>query len=172
MEITNKVIWFFGLSGAGKTTLAKGLSKHFTDLNKTHFILDGDILRDGINKGLGFSREDRRENIRRISEISKLLLQLNVIPIVAAISPYKKDRQMAEEIIGKSRLFWVYVECPLSICEERDPKGLYKLARRGDISNFTGLSDPFCPPEADELVVNTSSLSINDCVNKIIKEIV
>jgi len=155
--ITNtKVIWMTGLSGAGKSTLGAGLQQELCMDNIPAMLLDGDALRQGINSDLGFSRDNRRENVRRIAEIARLFLQAGTIPIVAAISPYREDRAMAGKIIGAQRMIEVYVQCPLEVCRQRDPKGLYEKVDRGLIENFTGVSAPFEVPESPEITIDTS----------------
>ena len=152
--------WFTGLSGAGKSTLAEALKKQMDAMlgtNKNVFILDGDIVRQGLNKGLGFSAEDRAENIRRISEVSKLFNMAGIIVFVAFISPYSKDRDFAKKIQRDAGLkfFECHISASLEVCEARDVKGLYKKARAGQIPNFTGISDPYEKPENLDLEVNT-----------------
>jgi len=153
-----KVIWFTGLSGSGKTTLASALEKKLVDSSYFCQVLDGDNVRSGINKNLNFSEEDRLENIRRIAEISKLFLNCGVILICSFISPTREMRQLAKDIIGKDDFLEVFINVPLEICEERDPKGLYKKARAGEIPNFTGISSEFEMPDNPFIeLVNTSS---------------
>ena len=152
-----KVIWFTGLSGSGKTTLASLLEKRLFELNYFCQILDGDNVRSGINKNLKFTNEDRNENIRRIAEVSKLFMNCGIILICAFISPTNKIRQMAKEIVGEDDFLEVFVDTPLEVCEQRDPKGLYKKARSGEIKDFTGVSAPFeSPPNPFLRVVNTN----------------
>lgn len=155
--------WFTGLSGAGKSTLAFALEKALADSGYRNFVLDGDHMREGLNKNLGFSFEDRRENIRRISEVSKLMNDAGLIVITALISPLKSDREMAKNIIGENFFREIYVSTPLQICQNRDPKGLYKKASTGLIKNFTGISAPYEPPFNPALIVDTSN-SANDKV--------
>ena len=142
-----KVIWFTGLSGSGKSTLANQLSAELYNQSKPHFVLDGDNLRFGINKDLGFTEEDRTENIRRTAEVAALMADAGLIVLVSLISPFEKDREFASEAIGKSRFTLVFVDTPLEVCEKRDPKGLYKKARAGEIPNFTGINSPFEEPK-------------------------
>lgn len=163
------VIWFTGLSGAGKTTLAKYLEEELFSRGYLTQILDGDNIRTGINNNLGFSPEDRYENIRRISEISKLFLHCGIITINCFISPTEKIREMARNIIGEADFIEIYVNAPLKICEERDVKGLYSRARRGEIKEFTGISAPFEIPEKCDLEVRTDLLSIEESVKKILE---
>lgn len=170
MKTRNRAIWLFGLSGAGKTTLSKALSEHFNKTKIPHVLLDGDVIRHGINNDLGFSKEDRRENVRRLAEISNLMLQVGIIPIVAAITPHHEDRVMITNILGAVNLLLVFVDCPLKICERRDPKGLYKRARQGDIKRFTGISDIFDYP-SDTFSVETDVLTIEHCLGKVLNKI-
>lgn len=166
--------WFTGLSGAGKSTLSEALKKQMDAMlgnNRTVFILDGDIVRQGLNKGLGFSAEDRAENIRRISEVSKLFNMAGIIVFVAFISPYAKDRDFAKKIHRDAGLkfFECYISASLEVCEKRDVKGLYKKARAGQIPNFTGISDPYeAPPDLD-LEVNTGELTLDQSVAFVLK---
>ena len=166
------VIWFFGYSGSGKTTLSMVLSEHFKKKGVRHIVLDGDLVRQGINKGLGFTREDRKENTRRLAEICKLMLSVDIVPIVAAITPYQMDRAMVLEILGPENVFMVHVDCPLNVCEQRDPKGLYQLARKGEIANFTGVSDIFDPPGGEwAYKLKTDGHTIERCLELILKHI-
>ncbi len=162
-----KTVWLFGLSGAGKTTLAVSLLKEMEG-QRNVILLDGDRLRRGINSNLGFSKEDRRENVRRIAEVCKLLMQVGVMPIVAAITPYQNDRRLIESIIGRKKISWIYVKCSLQVCELRDPKGLYVLARKGVVPSFTGVSDSFEPPILNGmLVIDSESEEPVESVKKI-----
>ncbi len=167
-----KVIWLTGLSGSGKTTLASLLEKRLFELNYFCQILDGDNVRSGINKNLRFTNEDRMENIRRIAEVSKLFMNCGIILICAFISPTKKMREMAKEIIGEDNFLEIFVDTPLEVCEQRDPKGLYKKARSGEIPNFTGISAPFEVPENPFIVAENSDPDINETVRKILLKIV
>ena len=157
-------IWFTGLSGSGKSTLAFSLERRLMNTNKACYVLDGDNVRHGLNRDLGFSPKDRAENIRRIAEVAHLMNDAGLIVITAFISPFKEDREMARRIIGAENFIEVYLDAGLEICEKRDPKGLYKKARRGEIQGFTGISSPYEFPEAPELVVNTGTLSIEECI--------
>jgi len=162
----SKVIWCTGLSGAGKTTLAKNLEKALHLKGHLAQVLDGDNIRTGINNNLGFSGEDRIENIRRIAEVSKLLIQSGVITINSFISPTTEIRNMAMDIIGRENFIEIYVNAPLKTCEERDIKGLYKKAREGKIKNFTGIDAPFEPPKTPDVEINTDKLDIRDSLQK------
>ncbi|MFO7791168.1 MAG: adenylyl-sulfate kinase [Bacteroidota bacterium] len=161
----SRVIWCTGLSGAGKTTLAKNLEKAL--YNKGHLtqVLDGDNIRSGINNNLGFTEADRHENIRRIAEVSKLLIESGVITINSFISPTHKIRHMAMDIIGENNFIEIYVKAPLKVCEARDSKGLYKKAREGKIKNFTGIDSPFEPPENPDLIIDTQDNSVETSLN-------
>ncbi|MEI9920389.1 MAG: adenylyl-sulfate kinase [Bacteroidota bacterium] len=164
------VIWFTGLSGSGKTTLATLLGQHLVQLNYKCCLLDGDAIRKGLNKDLGFSDADRRENIRRIAEVSKLMIDSGLVVLAAFVSPFEADRKMAREIIGE-KFFEVFVDCPLEICEQRDVKGLYKKVRAGEISNFTGIDSPYERPTSPDLVVPTSKLNTDESLKVLLKEI-
>ncbi|UCS95063.1 adenylyl-sulfate kinase [Echinicola marina] len=168
MNDLNKAIWFFGLSGAGKSTLASALHEHFRKAGVRSIVLDGDKIRKGISSGLDFSKEDRRENVRRIAEVCRLMLEAEVIPIVAAITPFEKDRDYITSILGKDVIEWVFVNCPLHICENRDPKGLYKKVRKGKIKSFTGIDQEFEIPFGDVLSLNTDKENVEDCLQKIL----
>ena len=165
-------IWLTGLSGSGKSTLAQEVESYLYEQGCLTFILDGDNVRHGLNSNLGFSPDDREENIRRLGEVSKLFTQTGVIILTAFISPYRKDRRRAREICPEGRFIEVYVDCPLEICEQRDPKGLYKKARRGEIPDFTGISAPYEAPEASEVTVNSGSQSVEECVETIVNYLV
>jgi len=158
-------IWLTGLSGSGKSTLAYALEKQLTEEGYACFVLDGDNVRHGLNKDLGFTAEDRCENIRRIAEVAKLFNEAGVIVITAFISPFKNDRQSAKEIIGQDRFAEVYVDTPIETCEQRDPKGLYIKARAGQISDFTGISSPYEAPEEPSLRLAAGDMSVEESVN-------
>ncbi len=171
-----KVIWMTGLSGSGKTTIAKALEAKLHDASLMVCVLDGDNIREGINSNLGFSDEDRLENIRRIAEVSKLFLENGIICINCFVSPTIQIRELAKSIIGPDDFLEVYVNAPLEICEKRDVKGLYKKARAGEIADFTGISAPFeAPPDAaleirtDELDKVASLKKLEDYIMPIIK---
>ena len=166
-----KVIWFTGLSGSGKTTLASLLEKKLFELNYFCQILDGDNVRSGINKNLKFTEEDRMENIRRIAEVSKLFMNCGIILLCSFISPTNEMRNMAKEIIGEDDFLEVFVDTPLEVCEQRDPKGLYKKARAGEIKNFTGISAPFEIPEKPFLRVDNTNPDLNETVRKMLVKI-
>ncbi len=165
---SGKVIWMTGLSGSGKTTIAIGLEQYLYNKGYLTQIIDGDNVRTGINSNLGFSEEDRIENIRRIAEINKLFLSAGVITINCFVSPTNYIRKMAKEIIGENDFIEVYVKAPLELCEKRDPKGLYKKARAGKISDFTGIDSPFEIPTNPTLEIDTSELDIKNTIQKVI----
>jgi adenylylsulfate kinase len=167
-----KVIWFTGMSGSGKTTLASLLEEQLFDAGFFCQILDGDNVRSGINNNLGFSEEDRVENIRRIAEVARLFLNCGIIVICSFISPTKQMRQMAKEIIGEDDFLEIFVNTPLEICEKRDPKGLYKKARAGEIKDFTGITSPFEAPENPFLSVENTEPEIEKTVERIFKSVV
>jgi len=157
-------VWLTGLSGAGKSTIAVELERRLMDDARPCYLLDGDNVRAGINRDLGFGAGDRRENIRRVAEIARLMNDAALIAVTAFISPYRADRQMAREIVGAERFIEVYLDAPLEICEQRDPKGLYRKARAGQIADFTGISAPYEIPEAPALVLATGTRRVQDCV--------
>lgn len=164
---TARVIWLTGLSGSGKSTIAEGLEKKLHENNFLTQILDGDNIRAGINSNLSFSEADRLENIRRIAEVSKLFLNCGVITINSFVSPTNDVRKLAKEIIGENDFIEIYVNCPLEICEQRDVKGLYAKARRGEIKDFTGINAPFEAPDAPSLEIKSNELTIEESVDKI-----
>lgn len=162
------MLWFTGLSGSGKSTVAIALERELQKRGLLCRILDGDNIRSGINKGLGFTAEDRRENIRRIAEVAKLFVDTGIITIAAFISPSNDLRRMASDIIGAEDFKEVYISTPLEVCEAREVKGLYAKARRGEIKNFTGISAPFEAPEHPALSIDTSKVSLEDSVKQIL----
>jgi adenylyl-sulfate kinase len=162
------LIWFTGLSGSGKSTLATGLEHYLFQAGYKSYLLDGDNIRRGLNKDLDFSLEGRTENIRRIGEVAALMLDAGLIVVCSFISPLHADRGMVRTIVGADRFIEIYVECSLEICEERDVKGLYKKARKGEISNFTGISSPYEVPQAPALVVHTGMEAITESLQKVI----
>lgn len=163
------MVWFTGLSGSGKSTIAIALERELHKRGLLCRILDGDNIRSGINNNLGFSPEDRIENIRRIAEVSKLFIDTGIITIAAFISPNNDLREMASGIIGKENFLEVYVSTPLEECERRDVKGLYAKARRGEIKEFTGISAPFEAPADPALTLDTSRLSVEESVDELLK---
>lgn len=163
------MIWFTGLSGSGKSTIAIALERELQKRGLMCRILDGDNIRSGINNNLGFSEEDRVENIRRIAEIGKLFVDTGIITIAAFISPNNDIREMAANIIGKENFLEIFVSTPIEECERRDVKGLYAKARRGEIKNFTGISAPFEAPANPALSIDTSKLSVEESVNRLLE---
>ncbi len=160
-------LWFTGLSGSGKSTIASSLEEQLHKKAFSTYILDGDNIRSGINKDLSFSDKDRVENIRRIGEISKLILDSGTIVLSAFISPFKEDRAQVKEVVGESNFIEIFIDCPLEVCEERDVKGLYKKARAGLIPNFTGISSPFEEPQNPDIRIKSNELSIQESVETI-----
>lgn len=157
-------LWFTGLSGSGKSTLAREVERMLYEMGRLSYVLDGDNIRHGLNGDLGFSEEDRRENIRRITEVTKLFTDAGLIVLTAFISPFRKERQKARTALGPGRFVEVYVECDMDICEQRDVKELYQKARAGEIDDFTGISSPYEEPENPEIRVNTGRQSIKESV--------
>ena len=156
------VIWYTGLSGSGKSTLAHAVEEKLFENGNISYVLDGDNIRHGLNKNLGFSPEDREENIRRIGEVSKLFADAGVIAMTAFISPYRADRDKARELVSEGRFIEIYVKVPLDVAESRDPKGLYKKARAGEIKEFTGIDAPYEEPLNAELIIDTSEHSLEE----------
>ncbi|MFC3150295.1 adenylyl-sulfate kinase [Litoribrevibacter euphylliae] len=163
------LLWFTGLSGAGKSTVANSLDCALFKLGMHTFLLDGDNVRHGLNKDLGFSDTDRVENIRRIGEASKLFSDAGLIVLSAFISPFKSDRQMVRSLFPADEFIEVFVSTPLNICEKRDPKGLYKKARAGTIKHFTGIDSVYEAPENPEITFDTSRQSVDECVEQLIE---
>lgn len=162
------VIWFTGLSGSGKSTVSVALEKALFEQGKHVYRLDGDNVRHGLNKNLGFSPEDRKENIRRIGEVSKLLVDAGTIAVTAFISPYRADRDDVRDILEEGEFIEVYTECSVEECEKRDPKGLYEKARSGEIKEFTGISAPYEAPNHPEITINTEQQSVEASVEQIL----
>jgi len=167
----SRVVWLTGLSGSGKSTLAIGLERALHNSGKHVFVLDGDNVRMGINKNLGFSESDRTENIRRIAEIAKLFVDSGLIVICSFVSPTHEIRALAKNIIGKKDFLEVYVSASLATCEHRDVKGLYAKARKGEIKDFTGIHQEFEAPENPWLKVNTDEESFEDCLNELLNAV-
>lgn len=159
-------MWFTGLSASGKSTIASALEKRLVQMGTAAYRLDGDNIRMGLNRNLGFSAEDRAENIRRIGEVSRLFADAGVIALTSFISPYLKDRQAcrALHVAADLPFLEVFIDTPIEVCEQRDPKGLYKKARAGQISGFTGIDDPYEPPQQPELTLRTATLDVEQCV--------
>lgn len=163
------VIWFTGLSGSGKSTISVALEKALYDQQVHTYRLDGDNVRHGLNKNLGFSPEDRTENIRRIGEVSKLMVDAGLVTVTAFISPYQADRDVVRELLAEDEFIEVYASCSLDECEARDPKGLYQKARSGEIQGFTGINAPYEEPQNPEIVIDTEQYSVEDAVTQIIE---
>lgn len=162
------IIWFTGLSGSGKSTIADHLEQELFNSGFKTYLLDGDNIRHGLNKNIDFSDEGRKENIRRIGEVAKLFLDAGIIVITAFISPFREDRDAVRSLVEPDEFVEVFVDCPLEICESRDVKGLYAKARRGEILNFTGISSPFEEPLKPEIIVHSAQENIIACVNQIL----
>lgn len=163
------ILWFTGLSGSGKSTISVELEKQLHERNLRTYRLDGDNIRHGLNKNLGFSAEDRTENIRRIGEVSKLMIDAGLFTLTAFISPYKEDRDQVRQLVGNGDFIEVYVKASLDACEKRDPKGLYKKARAGEIKGFTGIDAPYEQPENPEIILDTNELSVTESAQEIIE---
>lgn len=163
------LIWFTGLSASGKSTIAHSVEKKLYDIGYRTYVLDGDNVRHGINSNLGFSREDRKENLRRIAELSKLFVDAGILVLAAFISPYSEDRKYIMSRFQDDNYLEIYVKCSIQECENRDPKGQYKKARKGIIKNYTGISAPYEEPEDPDLVIDTEILDIKTSVQKIIE---
>ncbi len=162
-EHSGLVIWFTGLSGAGKSTLALALAHELQARAMRCFVLDGDVLRQGLNRDLGFSPADRAENMRRVAEVARLMSQAGLVVLVALISPYRKERAQARAIVSPENFLEVFVDTPLTICESRDPKGLYQLARKGKLPQMSGIGDPYEPPENADVVWRYDEHQAGDC---------
>lgn len=168
---TPKVLWFTGLSGAGKSTIANEVEKRLNLMNRHTFLLDGDNVRHGLNKDLGFTEADRIENIRRVGEVAKLMADAGLIVLTAFISPFRAEREMVREMLPEGEFIEIYVDTPLAVAESRDVKGLYKKARSGQLKNFTGIDSPYEPPEAPEIRVNTAEMSAKEAAEFIIRQL-
>ena len=162
------VLWFTGLSASGKSTLATEVERELYRCGIRTYVLDGDNIRHGLNKDLGFSPEDRKENIRRIGEVAKLFVDSGLFVLTAFISPYREDRDMVRAMLPEGEFIEIYVKCPLEVCESRDPKGLYKKARMGEIREFTGISAPYEEPLRPELVIETDRQTIEESVRQVV----
>lgn len=162
-----KVVWFTGLSGSGKSTCANALEQALHASGRHTYVLDGDNVRSGLNKDLGFSEADRVENIRRVAEVSRLMLDAGLIVVTAFISPFRADRELARQLVGSAHFIEVHVNTPLDVCEQRDPKGLYRKARLGLIPHMTGISSPYEPPERPDLVL-APELSLDEAVARLL----
>ena len=164
-----QLIWFTGLSGAGKSTLAIALEKNLFDRGFKTYLLDGDNVRQGLNKDLSFDDAARVENIRRVSEVAKLMIDSGVIVLSAFITPFHDDRERVKNLVGASNYIEVFAEAPLEVCEQRDVKGIYKKARKGEIKNFTGIDSPFEVPVNPDIVIPTSKLNIEESIEKLLR---
>lgn len=162
------VLYFTGLSGSGKSTIANAAARRLHDLGANTYVLDGDNVRHGLNKDLGFSDEARKENIRRIGEVSKLFIDSGQLVFTAFISPFQEDRDSVRRLVEEDEFVEVYISCPLDACEERDPKGLYEKARAGVIPEFTGISSPYEAPVTPELTLETDKYTVEECVDQLI----
>lgn len=160
-------LWFTGLSGSGKSTLAHTVEERLFQHGCRTYVFDGDNVRHGLCRDLGFSHEDRSENLRRIGEMTRLFLDAGVIALTAFISPFKRNREFVRDLIGKDDFIEVYCRCPVEICEQRDKKDLYRRARTGEIKEFTGISSPYEAPETPDLELDTSKLSLEECTNRV-----
>ena len=163
-----RVLWLTGLPGAGKSTIAGRLEQKLRALGKHTCLLDGDIIRLGLNQDLGFTQQDRVENIRRIAEVAKLMAGTGLIVIVAFISPFRSGRAMARNMMGDGKFAEIFIDTPIDVCEKRDPKGLYAKARKGELSDFTGIDSPYEPPEKPDVHIKTLDLSADEAADKVI----
>ena len=162
------VLWFTGLSGSGKSTLAHAVEEELHQMGCRTFVLDGDNVRHGLSGDLSFSDKDRKENLRRIGEVSKLFIEAGTIVLTAFISPFRDERRKVRSMMPHGDFIEIYVDCPIEVCESRDVKGLYQKARDGEINQFTGISSPYEPPEAQELTINTSQETLRESVTKVL----
>lgn len=169
LEQSGQIIWFTGLSGSGKSTLANALEITLHKQGKNTFLLDGDVVRQGLNQDLGFSDTDRTENIRRIAHIAKLMMDAGLIVICAFISPFRNERRLARELAGEGRFTEVYLNTPIAVCEERDIKGLYQKARAGNLSNLSGVGSDYEVPEHPEITIDTSKTSVDSAIEQLQK---
>ncbi|WP_270180691.1 adenylyl-sulfate kinase [Alkalihalobacillus sp. CinArs1] len=167
-EHKSYIVWFTGLSGSGKSTVANELEKALHSRGLSTFLLDGDNLRHGLNADLGFQEVDRKENIRRVGEVAKLFVESGTVVLTAFISPYQSDREMVRNLVEADEFIEVYVDCPIEECEKRDPKGLYEKVRTGEIKEFTGISAPYEAPKSPDVVLYTAIHSVPDCVHQLV----
>lgn len=166
------ILWFTGLSASGKSSVANAFARTLFDRGAQAFVLDGDNVRHGLNQDLGFNETDRKENIRRIGEVSKLFVESGQIVLTAFISPYRADRDLVRKLVEKDEFLEVYIKCSIEECEKRDPKGLYKKARNEEIKQFTGISAPYEEPANPEIVLDTEKYSIEECVKQLTKALI
>lgn len=166
-----KIIWFTGLSASGKSTIANAFSRRLFELKKDVYVLDGDNIRQGLNKDLGFGDEARKENIRRIGEVAKLLIDSGQYALTAFISPFREDRQIVRDLVNEGEFIEVFVKCSIEACEARDPKGLYKKARNNEIPHFTGISSPYEEPTEPEIIIDSENFTVEQCVERLLKEL-
>jgi adenylylsulfate kinase len=162
------IVWFTGLSGSGKSTLAHAVEESLYQMGCRTFVFDGDNVRHGLCGDLGFSDDDRRENIRRLGEMAKLVIEAGIIALTAFISPFQADRERVRKLVGKNDFIEIYCRCPLEVCEQRDVKGLYRRARAGEIKEFTGISSPYNEPENPDLILDTGESTPEECVEQIV----
>ncbi|WP_339307649.1 adenylyl-sulfate kinase [Paenibacillus sp. FSL L8-0435] len=167
----SRAIWFTGLSGAGKSSLAFALEQNLYEQGVSCYVLDGDNVRHGLNRDLGFTAEDRQENLRRIGEVSKLMVDAGLFVLSAFISPHEQDREMVRQLFEPDDFIEIYVRCSIEECERRDPKGLYKKARNGDIPHFTGISAPYDVPRSPSVIIDTEQWSIEEAVQEIVQHL-
>ncbi len=164
---SSAIIWLTGMPASGKTTIARKLEKQLHDAGCHTYVLDGDNVRHGLNRDLGFSKEERSENIRRIAEVAKLFCDAGIITICSFVSPYRDDRKTARYLVEESEFIEVFVKCPVEVCMQRDPKSMYKKAVTGKMKAFTGVDDPYEIPDSPEIVIETDRINVNECVEKI-----
>ncbi len=164
---SSTIVWLTGLPASGKTTIARKLEKRLYDVGVHTYVLDGDNLRHGLNKDLGFSKDERKENIRRVAEVAKLFCDAGALTICSFVSPYKEDRENARSLVDESEFIEIFIKCPLEVCLERDPKSMYKKAVTGKMKSFTGIDDPYEIPESPEITIETDRLNIAESVKQI-----
>jgi bifunctional enzyme CysN/CysC len=162
------VVWLTGLSGSGKSTIANRLEARLHDLHRHTYILDGDNVRHGLTRDLGFTEADRVENVRRIAEVAKLFVDAGLVVLVSLISPFRDERRMAREMMEEGEFVEIFVDCPIEVCEQRDPKGLYRKARAGQIRNFTGVDSAYEPPDDPDIVLKTGERSVDEVADQVI----
>jgi adenylylsulfate kinase len=166
---SSTIVWLTGLPASGKTTIARELEKRLHDMGNDTYVLDGDNVRHGLSRDLGFSKEERKENIRRIAEVSRLFCDAGIITICSFVSPYKSDRDLARKLVEEDEFTEVFVKCPVEVCMERDPKAMYKKAVTGKMKAFTGIDDPYEEPESPEIIIESDKLTLSESADKILK---